>query len=234
MRANLISAARATWSQRARIPGKKGHHALLFRLDPTRRVMRPGSHHVRGPRPRRMVRPGPDGRCGRSHQRDAPRSVRWRLGLGAMAGALVLVVSGCGSASDSSTTSNGRLPSLPPEERIAAVDYRPSGKSDLVGVRWGLAGPPTAKRIHVVASRGYCVGEAPPKFEAVRVVERGKSLYITAFGSKSTPGSAGAICRGIGGFQRGYVELRQDPSAARLYDASTSPPTLRWPIDRRD
>lgn len=110
---------------------------------------------------------------------------------------------------------------------VAAADLSPGALRDLTPVHWRVAALRGPREVEIFSSAGYCDGEAPPRYEAVRVWERKTRIYIAPFIAKAHP--AGGFCRGIGAFQRGTVRIAQDVDDARLYDATKSPPRLRWP-----
>lgn len=136
---------------------------------------------------------------------------------------------GCGSSSESTDTS-GRLPDPGPAPILKPLTKESiaSGAVDLIPVHWRLNGPPKGRQVPIYAGRGYCVGDAVPEFQDVRVSERGNEVFITAYVNKPVPSEL-EVCRGIGGLQRGIVQLRQSVDGASLYDASTSPPSKRRP-----
>jgi hypothetical protein len=129
-----------------------------------------------------------------------------------------------------------------------------SKRDDLSAVRWRVSPPLKGRRVEIWSERGYCAGEPPPKLQATHIVERGKSVYIKAYVQKSIgprgqepkPQSLDAgkpfrasdrgskpqsieVCGGLGGFQHGIIKFRRNADQLKLYDAATSPPTLRWP-----
>lgn len=143
-----------------------------------------------------------------------------------------LFVVGCGSSAEP-TDSSGRLPNTGPAPTLEVLTKKSiaSDTRNLVAVRWKLSGSPRGRQVAIYAQRGYCVGEAPPEFKGVRVVESGDRVFITAYMNRPAAPEQ-AVCGGIGGFLRGTVEIRQAADDARLYDASTAPPSKRWPKHR--
>lgn len=149
------------------------------------------------------------------------------VGLYAIAG---VPLAGCGSPSSESTGSAVAPMMVQPPVRVIrriGSDSTDSGMADLKPVHWRLSGLPRVHRVKIFSAQGFCDGEPAPKFEVVRVSERGKDIYLTPYVRKRHP--TGVICRGLGGSQWGVVELRQGGRDVRLYDATTSPPSLRWP-----
>lgn len=138
----------------------------------------------------------------------------------------VFVIVGCGSPSPDSNHSD-HLPHLEPAEIIEPLGQRPE-HADLEPVHWWVLGAPRGNRVEIYSERGYCAGEVQPKFKAVRVVERGDHVMITPYVQKPVSSNRG-VCGGIGGYQRGIIELGQAIRGAKLYDPTTSPPALRWP-----
>lgn len=134
---------------------------------------------------------------------------------------------GCGSSSES-TDSSARLPNPGPAPRLESLTKESISRGDLVPVHWKLSGMPEGRRARIYAGRGYCAGDVPPEFQGVRVSEQGSRIFITAYVNRSAP-SEHAVCRGIGGLQRGVVRVRQAVDEVRIFDASTSPPSKRWP-----
>lgn len=144
-------------------------------------------------------------------------------------GLLASTVVGCGSSEDSEPSSSPRF-TMPPAEVIEplSMTHLAPGKADLRAVQWQLVRAPMGRRVVIQSEQGFCSGEPPPKFQAVRVVEEGERVYITPYVQSPRP-ERDQVCRGIGGFQRGIVELGQGADKARLYDATATPSELRWP-----
>lgn len=152
-----------------------------------------------------------------------------RIAAASFVALAAMQVSGCGSSMET-TTSHAELIHAKPERVIVrtADNPLPPGKDNLRPVKWRVADPPAARRVHINSDIGYCVGEPPPEYRVVRVIERGRRVFITPYVRQPRP-TGRALCRGVGGVQRGIVKLRQDAQKAKLFDASTSPPVLRWP-----
>jgi hypothetical protein len=137
---------------------------------------------------------------------------------------------GCGSSSpDPTRVGAAPLMHLPP---VRAIKESDSGSlvatgDDLEPVHWRVIGSPSKHVMNIISERGYCAGEGAPRFEAVRISERGINVYISPYVRRQHP-TGEVVCRGLGGFQRGAVELQQDVDDVRLYDATTAPPSLRW------
>jgi hypothetical protein len=161
--------------------------------------------------------------------RNGRLKLRWRrIVIASGVTFAVMLISGCGSSTET-TTSQAELIHAPPERVVPRMTDSPApGEDNLRPVKWRLAEPPTTNLVHLYSGAGYCVGEPPPEYQMVRVIERGRRVFITSYVQEPRP-TRRALCRGIGGFQRGIVKLRQDASKVRLYDASTSPPVSRWP-----
>lgn len=176
----------------------------------------------------------------RSGERRSPASRRrghWRfLRLYVVIGLAVLVSqSGCGGDKLASTPGSTKNAGVANKQDHPPVLVIPRAKhatqprqAKRRPVQWRLAGSPSGRRIRVSSELGYCVGERPPRYEAVRVSERGDKVFITTYVGEGKA-SGRAICRGIGHSQMGIVVLSRDASSAHLYDASVSPPALRWP-----
>lgn len=134
---------------------------------------------------------------------------------------------GCGSSSIKSTSST-ELPHPAPAREIKPLNKSLLASGDLKPVQWRVFGIPKGQEVRILAEGGYCAGESPPEFQAVRVIERKGLVYIAPYVQKPTPRSHEA-CGGIGGFQWGIVEISQVAQDVKIYDSTTSPPTLRWP-----
>lgn len=139
---------------------------------------------------------------------------------------------GCGGDSSPAESSTADSDALAQDRRVQVIPLVegavPPGKSDLAPIHWRLASPPKGRQVQVFSAEGYCIGESPPQYEAVRVSERDRKVLITTYVRTGRP-TERELCRGVGGFQRGIVVLPHGVSGAQLYDASTTPPSRRWP-----
>lgn len=92
---------------------------------------------------------------------------------------------------------------------------------------WKVGAILGSSAVEIVGAVGYCVGESRPRFGKVTSTRQGHRVYIEAFIVNAPPKTG--PCRGVGYFERRAVDLGEDVHGLRLYDASTSPPTVRWP-----
>jgi hypothetical protein len=148
----------------------------------------------------------------------------------------VLLVS-CGS-SESVSSTQGVKPQSPlaklGRDRMKLIpDVGGPGVPDpaeLTSARWRILKITESSKIEIASSKGYCVGaEPPPRYEAVRIVERGKRVEITTFVRKANSSPPGGVCSGVGYGQYGTVKLSRPVSGLRLYDGEIDPRRLRWP-----
>jgi hypothetical protein len=162
-----------------------------------------------------------------------------RRGGIAVAAAVVclgVAIASCGSdgASSSSEAKIDRLresaAAIPRGERIPEL----AGKSvtpmraALTPVHWRMAKVVGPRVVEIYSGAGYCVGsEPPPRFLAVRSWRRGSNIYVAPFIAVRRASSG--VCRGVGYWQYGTVHLDRSLKGVRLFDATTSPPSLRWP-----
>ena len=102
------------------------------------------------------------------------------------------------------------------------------------------AGDPRTHALGLSISSGYCVGEPPPKFAHVKVIERPKtaknpsrSAVITAYvrfpaptevEGEVKPGEPQPACGGIGVGIFKRIKLKRPVKGLALYDGSFSPP----------
>jgi hypothetical protein len=158
-----------------------------------------------------------------------------------MAAVLAGLLVGCGSNSsdDRSKAAAESLPIWLTAEDPLIPEFK--GKpvlSERMGIRqthWRvirIAGP---KEVRILSSVGYCVeGESPPVYVAYRAVGRGKKLYITPYVAQLRRQTPSTICRGVGFTQEGTILLERPIGDVELYDATTSPPSLRWPLPAKE
>jgi len=122
-------------------------------------------------------------------------------------------------------------------------------------VHWRVSKITGSREVQIYTSLGYCVGsELPPRFAGYRLSRRGKSLHITPYAAKLEPRYTRAysamltsrdrrvdagrlafplqkrmdLCRGGGYYAYAMIKLNQGIEDVKLYDATTSPPSLRW------
>lgn len=148
-----------------------------------------------------------------------------------------VLLASCGS-SEPATSTQGVKPQSPlakldSDRRKLIPSIGDPGVADpaeLTSVRWRILKVAGSSRIEIASSKGYCVGaEPPPRYEAVRIVERGQRVEITAFVRKANPSPPGGVCSGVGYGQYGTVKLSRPVSGLRLYDGEIDPRRLRWP-----
>lgn len=140
---------------------------------------------------------------------------------------------GCGSTEAPSTSRRQDTFSLSPAPILGEVKARSDRESGLhlKTVAWAPGGVPHGHWLSIVTQHGYCVGDTPPRLTGVHMVENGRRVYVAASLEIARP-SHTADCGGVGGFQRGIVRLGRKAEGARIFDASTSPATLRWPVGK--
>lgn len=156
-----------------------------------------------------------------------------------------LFIGACGSKepSSSSEPSSSTLPPGSPLATIGSGRNKPISRvgnsstppvKKLAPVHWRVVRMVGPREIEISSAEGYCINaEPPPKYKAVRIVERGTHIDVTAFVAKRNPSPPGEICRAVGYDQYGTIQLEQEFKDVQLYDTSTSPQGLRWPEPRR-
>jgi hypothetical protein len=139
---------------------------------------------------------------------------------------------GCGSSPSDSDDSTQPPLSIDPARVIDEIRDKSQAveRPDIKPVQWRLSGVPSGRRIRVFSEHGYCAGETPPEFKGVSVTARGMKILITTYVQRAEP--VGEICRGVGGFQHGIIELDQNVADLKLFDASASHPIQRWPREK--
>jgi hypothetical protein len=127
--------------------------------------------------------------------------------------AVLFGVLGCGISADGDSTYERE------NVRSDAKQVRP--------VRWKVYGPPTGRRVRIISEVGYCAGTEIPRIKAVHVVEKARRVLLTAILSEAEvgPGGCAGVSRGI----KKVVRLERPLGKRDLYDASLSPPAIRWP-----
>lgn len=121
-------------------------------------------------------------------------------------------------------------------------------------VHWRVSKVAGPHAVRIYSSLGYCAGdELPPRFAGYRLSGRGRNLYITPYAAKLKfrHGKAYSakvmpqgkviggrlsfpvhneifVCRGVGYYPYAVLKLNQRVKVVKLYDATTSPPSLRW------
>lgn len=137
---------------------------------------------------------------------------------------------GCGSG-ESSTSRSKQVFSLPSAPLLRDIDgpLGRGGPRHLRSVPWTVSGVPHGNRLPIASQVGFCVSGRPPALWGVHIVEGRGRVDIAAY-VKVTPPPPTSDCRGVGGIQRGIVELGREVRGARIYDVTPSPPRLRWPV----
>lgn len=107
----------------------------------------------------------------------------------------------------------------PPELRWP--DRRP------VPVAWEVGAVSGPSTVQIVSDVGYCVGDPRPRFGRIAITRHGSRVYIKPFVINAPPTSG--PCRGVGYFEKRAIDLGDEIQGLQLYDATTEPPTLRWP-----
>lgn len=98
-----------------------------------------------------------------------------------------------------------------------------------VPVTWKVGGILNSSTVEIVSDVGYCVGDPRPRFGKIVIARRGNRVYIKPYVVNPPPETG--PCRGVGYFEKRAIDLGEDVEGLRLYDATTEPPTLRWPRD---
>jgi hypothetical protein len=173
------------------------------------------------------------------------------LALGALLLAGVgLIGCGAGNSADGTTASTVDSPVLTTIKSPQIPELRRgvrSGKgSTLHPTHWRVSEVLGAKEVRIFSAQGFCSGiEKAPRYKGYRISEKGQKMYITPYISREriSPGpsprpstakpsrslSGLEICRGVGGAQLGVIKLDRPLEDVMLYDATTTPPGLRWP-----
>lgn len=122
---------------------------------------------------------------------------------------LMLAISGCGPAAS-----------------VAAdQETRPSGSQ----AHWRVAGMPGSRSVTISSSVGYCDGDPKPRYGKILVRSRRSKVFITPFVVAQSRAEKGGFCDGLGWYQYRTLKLSRPVAKLKLYDASTRPPSLRWP-----
>jgi hypothetical protein len=95
-------------------------------------------------------------------------------------------------------------------------------------VHWRLVGAPSGKFIRIASDVGYCDGVRPPSIHTVHSDERKEDVLLTAVlaAPKQDPGVA---CAGVRLGLEKTVMLKRALDDRSIFDASFSPPRMRWP-----
>lgn len=95
-------------------------------------------------------------------------------------------------------------------------------------VKWKVNGAPTGRLVRIVSMVGRCAGAGLPRIKVVHIVEKPRRVLLTAMltvvSSDTRKGCAG-VAVGV----RKTIRLRRPVANRALYDASATPPALRWP-----
>jgi len=108
------------------------------------------------------------------------------------------------------------------------VSSRRAQSREMHQVHWKSHGPPAGKTVRIVSEVGHCAGTEKPRIEEVRIREREDRVLLTAFLTVPERG-IGEACAGTALGVRKVIRLRRPLGGRALYDASFSPPKLRWP-----
>lgn len=146
----------------------------------------------------------------------------WAIGL----------MSGCG-ASNPEASQNENIFATKAAPVLPRLNGRPPSddRSITDPAAWQVSGEPHGKTLPIVAQRGYCVGDRPPRLAGAHVLERGAKIYVTAYVEVPRPDHRGD-CMGYGGFQFGTVQLGREARGSEIYDVVGGRPVLRWPKRR--
>ncbi len=94
-------------------------------------------------------------------------------------------------------------------------------------MHWTVAAISNSMSFRMFSPVGYCAGQQRPRYGPVKVIERGRRVYVTAQVREVDSGNG--ICRDVGFAIERTVRLRQFARNAAIYDGSTSPSQRRWP-----
>ena len=140
---------------------------------------------------------------------------------------LVVGVAGCGSSSPEERPAVAEGPIIPRFRDQPVVAKR----LKIRPVHWRISEVQGSNEVQIYSSEGYCEGEPPPQYAGYRLRENKAKLYITVYVAelRSPSRSGEELCRGAGYTQTGKIMLARNVEDVELYDATTSPPSLRWP-----
>lgn len=142
----------------------------------------------------------------------AKGSARPAMGIGVSSLMLLVLLAGCAG-------------SAPPEAKIPS--------NDRVSIRtlpWGVAALKWPSAVKIFVSVGFCDGGSKARIVRARPRYAGEGVYIraeVAFPKVRTP--KGVPCPAVGLFKFKTIRLSRDLHEVKLFDASSDPPTLRWP-----
>jgi hypothetical protein len=96
-------------------------------------------------------------------------------------------------------------------------------------MQWKVVFAVAPKIVRIIVEAGYCVGRPKPWIQRADMRYQGDGVYLKAeVAFPRWPRWAKGDCAGVGLFLYKRVELKRDLADVRLYDAKTSPPSLRW------
>jgi len=101
-----------------------------------------------------------------------------------------------------------------------------NGSTELEWAFFRQLGPHQAK---LAGEVGYCVGEPKPRIEKVVRNYSGNRVFLTLILGPERPEPE--ECRGIGLSVFKTVSFQRNIGQLVLLDASTNPPSRRWPVD---
>jgi hypothetical protein len=117
----------------------------------------------------------------------------------------------------------------PKQEWPYRSEGRQGGRSSKVRrpARWKVVSVLNPYSVKISSSIGYCVGDPKPRYGQVQIVQTGRKIFITPY--VVSAGSEKDACFGVGWYQYWTLHLNQRLAAVRLFEATTTPPSLRWP-----
>jgi hypothetical protein len=94
-------------------------------------------------------------------------------------------------------------------------------------IQWVVINKTVDKTVRMKANVAWCTytSEPPPRISGVRVVERPRKVYMTAF----LPHQPTHGCLAVAVLVNYTVTLRHELGGRQLFDASQKPPVKRWP-----
>lgn len=138
---------------------------------------------------------------------------------------------GCGATESSPPHVEGVLL---PSGRVGVLPYTNTEPSPRKGARvmaseWHVTDAGNGNRLSIVTERGFCSGDQPPKLIGVHIEKRSKRVFIIAY-LEYVDHPPRADCLRYGGLQRGVVLLDGPVADFKIFDATPSPPQIRWPL----
>lgn len=113
----------------------------------------------------------------------------------------------------------------PPKAKVPS-----SGRVSIRTLPWDVAAVRSPQAIKIFVGVGFCGGGSKAYIARARPRYAGEGVYIRAeVGFPKVGLPKGAACPRVELFKYKTVKLARDLREVKLFDASTDPPTLRWP-----